>query len=106
MRPLGGIGRCKRLFRENFVQILADDAGVHYHHLVMYQGGNDAVGVELQVIRVELLLCPKIEQVSFEVEAFFGDAQLDLLAAGGVDGVIEFQHSRRLEFSVSSPAGG
>ena len=72
----------------------------------MYQGENDAVGVELQVFRVELLLRPQIDQVSFEVETFFGDAQPYLLAAGGVVGVIEFQYSRRLEFSVSFPAGG
>ena len=72
----------------------------------MHQGGNDAVGVEIQVFRVELLLRPKIEKVSFEVEAFLGDAQPELLAAGGVVGVIEFQHSRRREFSVSFPAGG
>ena len=67
---------------------------------VVHQRRHDAVRVELEILRLELVLAlAEVEPDVLERQALFGQADANLLAAGGVGGVVQLQHGRSTGFS-------
>ena len=59
----------------------------------MHKRRNDAVRIDFEVFRVELFLGGKVDQVSREAQPLFRHAQADLLAAGRMIRVVQFEHN-------------
>ncbi len=86
------VGGDERVLRIFLVKIFADHARFDDRHAVIDKGGNDAVRIELEIIRLELFFLAEVDPHFVEFDPLLVQHQPNLLAAGGVRGVIEHEH--------------
>ncbi len=88
------VGGQMRWLGKLLIKIFADDARLDDWRAVIDQGRHDGIRVDRQILRLELVLFGEVKLDIVELEALLVQDKPDLLATGGVGGVIENEHWR------------
>ena len=94
-------GWAERFFRKHVFDIFGDDEGIVDRPAVMHQRRHHTVGVELQIVRVEVFIVPQLDIPARIGKFLFPQAKAHLFRTGRQPAVIKLQHR-----SVSVLSGG
>jgi hypothetical protein len=78
---LRGAARLEWRLGKDLVQVFADDSRLKNDVAIMNESGDDCLGIEVQVLRLELIPYQNIDVVTFPIDLFFREDKSNFRSA-------------------------